>query len=282
MQAFYDSHVHSCHSPDSQQPFDQICWAALKKGLRGIAITDHADLWFLKEAHTFQEIAGSIADAREAAGRYGDRLRVFCGVELAEFQDDPENGEKILGLTNYDVVLGSVHAVRFEEWDTGYYSKICFDEASAPETKILGFLEAYFKKLLHLAEGEDFDALAHLTCPLRYINGRYHRNISIWPYENLIREILGSLIRRQKSLEVNTSGIRSFYGELLPGREILERYYAMGGRMITLGSDAHTADRLGNAFPETASLLKDIGFQGYYYYDQRKPCWVGWDEMGPS
>lgn len=278
MRTFYDSHVHSCHSSDSQQPFWQICQAALKKGLRGIAITDHADLWFLKEAHTFEEIAGSIADAKAAAAYYGDELRVFCGVELAEFQDDPKDGEKILGLTDYDVVLGSVHSVRFEEWDTVYYSKICFDEAAAPESKIMEFLEAYFKKLLHMAEKEDFDVLTHLTCPLRYINGRYHRNIRVQPYGDLIREILDSLIRRRKSLEVNTSGIHSFYGELLPGREILEQYYAMGGRMITLGSDAHTADRLGNAFPETASLLKGIGFPGYYYYDQRKPCWVSWDE----
>ncbi len=277
MQGFYDSHVHSCHSMDSQQPFEEICQTALKKGLRGIAITDHAEMWFLEEFHVFEEIRASIADAKAADERYRDKLRVFCGVEMAEFEDDPENVEKILRFTNYDVVLGSVHSVHFEDWDTEY-SRVSFDKLEATESKIGRFLEAYFEKLFRMAAREDFDVLTHLTCPLRYINGKYHRNISIQPYEDLILEILRSLIRRRKALEVNTSGIHSFYGEWMPGREILERYYSLGGRLITLASDAHTADRLGNAFSETASLLKDIGFQGYYYYDQRRPCWVSWDE----
>lgn len=276
MQTFYDSHVHSCHSPDSQQPFGQSCQTALKKGLRGIALTDHADMWFLEQAHTFEEITGSIADAKAANAYFRDTLRVFCGVEMAEVQDDPKNAEKILRLTNYDVVLGSIHSVRYAEWNTSY-SKICFDKAEATESKILGFLDAYFKKVLCMAEQEDFDVLTHLTCPLRYINGRYHRNICIWSYEDLIVEILRNLIKRQKSLEVNTSGIHSFYGELLPSKKIIEQYYNMGGRLITLASDAHTADRIGNAFLETAAFLKGMGFPGYYYYDQRKPYLVNWD-----
>ena len=112
---------------------------------------------------------------------------------------------------------------------------------------------------------------------MRYINGKYHRNLSIQPHQELIQETLRTILRREKALEVNTSGLQSFYGDLLPGREILEQYYAMGGRLITLGGDAHTADRLANGFEETASVLKEIGFQGYFYYDQRKPHWVSWD-----
>lgn len=276
MQVFYDSHVHTLHSPDSQQPLAEIFQRALDRGLRGIAITDHADMWFLKEQNTFQEVAGSIADAKAASATYGDQLKVFCGVEIAEAQDDLKNTEKILGLTNYDIVLGSVHSVRFEEWDDSY-SRIPFDK-TVPESKIAGFLETYFKKVLQLAQRGDFDVLTHLTCPLRYINGKYHRNMGIEPYEDVIVEILREVMKRGKSLEVNTSGIHNFYGDLLPGKEILKQYYAMGGKMITLASDAHTADRVGNAFSETMALLKEIGFEGYCYYDQRKPCWVSWDE----
>lgn len=279
MQAFYDSHVHSCHSPDSDQPFQEIPETALEKGLRGITITDHADMWFLEQFHTFEELKGSIADAKAAAAFYEGRLRVFCGIELAEAQDDPKNAEKLLNLTNYDVVLGSIHSVQFPGWEGQAYSWIHFDEASMPEAQVMKFMETYFKKLLHMAEHEDFDVLTHLTCPLRYINGKYHRNIQVEPFRDMIREILGHVIRRGKALEANTSGLHSFYGDLLPGRDILEQYYAMGGRLITLASDAHTADRIGNAFDETASVLKGIGFPGYYYYDQRKPCLVPWDTV---
>lgn len=278
MQIFYDSHVHSCHSPDSQQPFQEICQLALEKGLRGISITDHADMWFLEEFHTFEELKGSIADAKAANAYYGNRLKVFCGVELAEFQDDPQSGEKILNLTDYDVVLSSVHSLHFEDWDDAY-SKVCFDEAAAPESKIMRFLDAYFTKLRRMAAGDDYDILTHLTCPLRYINGKYGRKIDIHPFKDQITEVLQTLIRREKSLEINTSGINSFYGAFMPEQEILEEYYALGGRLITLGSDAHTANRLGNAFPEAAAMLKKIGFPGYYYYERRKPNMIPWDEM---
>ena len=274
MQGFYDSHVHTCHSPDSQQPFWEICETALAKGLRGIAITDHAEMWLLGDYNVYESIGASIADAKAADARYGDKLRVFCGVELAEMQDDPETANRVLSMTNYDVVIGSVHSVFYEEWQT-FYSAIDFGKTS--EEKLKGFMEAYFKKLLHLAQTADFDVLAHLTCPLRYINGKYHRNLSIQPHQELIQETLRTILRREKALEVNTSGLQSFYGDLLPGREILAQYYAMGGRLITLGGDAHTADRLANGFEETASVLKEIGFQGYFYYDQRKPHWVSWD-----
>ena len=49
MQTFYDTHIHTLHSPDSIQPLDEICETAIERGLRGITITDHAELWHLDE-----------------------------------------------------------------------------------------------------------------------------------------------------------------------------------------------------------------------------------------
>ena len=273
----YDSHVHSCHSPDSRQPFEEICTQALARGLQGIAITDHADVWCMERFGTLEKIAGSIAQAQAADARYGDRLRVFCGVELAEYQDAPAAGDQVLALTRYDVVLSSVHAVMFEDWND-FYSGVDFSPEAAPEDKVLRFLDAYFRKVLRMAKYDDFDVLTHLTCPLRYINGKYHRGLSWKPFADTIEQILEVLICREKALEVNTSGIGSFYGEYMPPREILEQYCRMGGRLITLGSDAHTADRLGSAFAETAAMLQEIGFPGYYYYEQRMPRFVPWED----
>lgn len=277
MQPLFDSHVHSCHSPDSQQPFDEIFPAALAKGLSGITITDHADMWFWDKEYTFREIAASVADAKAAARQYEGRLRVFHGVELAEYGDDPAGAARILSMSDYDVVLGSVHCLRYGKWSDAY-SRIAFDEASASASEVAGFMEAYFHHLLDMAQNEDFDVLTHLTCPLRYINGKYHRGIDVRPWADRITEVLETIIRRGKALELNTSGMHNFYGDWMPGREILEEYYALGGRMVTLASDAHSADRIANAFDEAIPMLKEIGFAGYYYFDQRKPCLVPWEE----
>ena len=51
----------------------------------------------------------------------------------------------------------------------------------------------------------DFDILAHLTCPLRYIKGKYGIEVDITVFEEKISEILTLIIKREIALEVNTS-----------------------------------------------------------------------------
>ena len=50
----------------------------------------------------------------------------------------------------------------------------------------------------------------------------------------------------------------------LPERWILADYYALGGRMLTIGSDTHAAENCARAFRETAALLRNIGFRYTY------------------
>ena len=44
----------------------------------------------------------------------------------------------------------------------------------------------------------------------------------------------------------------------------------MGGKLITLGSDAHSADRLANGFAETREMLLRNGFTECVYYENRE------------
>ena len=117
----------------------------------------------------------------------------------------------------------------------------------------------------------DMDVLTHLTCPLRYIVGKYGLRVDMTEYEAEIDEILQIAVSRHLALEINTSGIGSFYGEYMPYESILRAFRDKGGYLITLASDAHTADRVGNGFAEAAAMLKQIGFRNAYYYKQRMP-----------
>lgn len=274
MQTIYDSHVHSIHSPDSTQPVRGILESALEKGIQGFALTDHVDLWFQDRSRFIPELSAGLAEVDAANAALGGRLEVLRGVELAEYRCDPALAEEVLALTQYDVVLSSVHCLASERWPKAYAH---MDFSTMPEAEIQVLMSDYFAQVLEMAEHNDFDVLTHLTCPLRYINGKYHRQLSTKPWSDLIDQILTELIRRDKALEVNSSGIHSFYGDWMPGPEILSRYYAMGGRKITLASDAHTADRVANGFAETITMLRQIGFSGYVYYRQREAQWVLWD-----
>ena len=56
----------------------------------------------------------------------------------------------------------------------------------------------------------------------------------------------------------------------MPEKWVIELYKEKGGRLITLGSDAHVSERVGNGFDKTIKLLKACGFDAYYYYEKRK------------
>ena len=76
----------------------------------------------------------------------------------------------------------------------------------------------------------------------------------------LFDDILSAIVARGKILEVNSSARGA--GDFLPGRDILERYFALGGRMVSFGSDAHRIDRIAQGREKVVAALQEIGFEG--------------------
>ena len=264
----YDSHIHSINSFDGKQTVEEICRTALEKKLSGVTVSDHADLLALIPEKTMERMPRSIKTIDAAAHKYEGKLRVFRGVEMSEYHNDTENAKKILALTDYDVILGSVHYIGFNGSLTSY-SHIDFG-SQMPIDDVYDLLKEYLAQVSYVLDDPFFDVFCHLTCPLRYMNGEYGRGIDIMRFESDIVSILKKMIERRIALEVNTSGIGTPLNELMPDRRILKLYRELGGKLLTLGSDAHTSDRIGGAFYEAAEVLRKIGFGGYYYFDQRR------------
>ena len=83
------------------------------------------------------------------------------------------------------------------------------------------------------------------------------------------------LISKDKALEINTSSIDKQIAKgssyIMPDPDIIRRYIAMGGKLITIGSDAHKSDRIGLHFEKTAKYLKSLGVNELFYFAGRKP-----------
>lgn len=261
-----DLHTHSEHSHDSVCKIEDMLLAQRKKGTAIFAVTDHFDT----ESHLRYDVFTPIRTAYETVEalnkKYGD-ITVLSGIEISEGYWFPEIYERVHALVDYDVIIGSVHIVRFEELDYAY-SKIDF--SALPTETVEAYTDAYFDDVLTLLEEIDFDILAHLTCPLRYINGKYHRGLTLERYQAKITKILQKTIDKGISLEVNTSSYDTL-GDFMPGEKILEQYYKMGGRRITLGSDAHTPACAAQHFDAAVAALKEIGFTEICYYQKRIP-----------
>lgn len=271
----FDCHTHTHNSPDSKQTLQELCDTALSLGLAGVAITDHAHMSpaqarFFGAFDNEKNIRGSIADARAAKEAYEGRLKVLCGIEMGEYRYDKPAADRLLGLTDYDIILGAIHYVEGTKWNLAY-SKIVFDE-SVSDGEITDYLSLYFEEISGILDELDFDVLAHLTCPVRYINGRYGRDYDIMRFSAEIDTILKKMIRRQIALEVNTTGLGDgLDGKLCPDTPILQRYYELGGRLITLGSDAHRPVVIARGFDEALRAIRAVGFDSLYYFEKRKP-----------
>ena len=79
------------------------------------------------------------------------------------------------------------------------------------------------------------------------------------------------LIKKDIALEINTSEFKNGGKYPNPHIDIVSWYYQKGGRLITVGSDAHTPEYLAYHFEETASMLKKVGLRQYVVYHKRKP-----------
>ena len=56
----------------------------------------------------------------------------------------------------------------------------------------------------------------------------------------------------------------------LPTPEMLRRYFALGGRLITFGSDAHQPRRVGENRDWAEHLAREIGFTEWCVFQGRK------------
>lgn len=257
----YDFHTHTHFSGDSTADPEQMILSAIDKKLSGIAVTDHMDYDYPHLDPQFElDVDKHFCTLDSLKQHYQSQIAVFIGLEIG-YQPCCESKAKnaVLGKP-YDFILGSIHTLEGADL---YYGD--FFKNKSPETA----LEIYFGALKHMVESfHAFDVIGHLDLPRRY-----HKPINQLPieaYEKYLTPLLQTIIERDKGIEFNTSGYR--YGDHgpYPHFEIARLYYQLGGRKITLGSDAHIPDDVGHRFKETADTLKKIGFHKAYYYNRRQ------------
>ena len=113
-----------------------------------------------------------------------------------------------------------------------------------------------------------FNCLGHLDYIVRY--GPYEdKNVNHELYQDIIDEIFKTLIQKGKGIEVNTSGYRDLKTCGFPSFKQVERYYQLGGRIITVGTDSHTSDRIGEHVEEVVREYQRIGFQDISTFTKR-------------
>lgn len=270
-----DMHTHSEFSGDSKTPMTAQADRALELGLKYYCFTDHEDLYYpeiIAEDGSVKNIFELDLDAyfKRLTGlksEYSGKLEVLCGIELGLCDKALSEYEKIVSERPLDFVLGSVHLIDgMDPYSPEYW--LYNDEKTA--------VNRYFVSMLELINKfTDFDSLGHLDYIFRYVldeAGNPSDKIYAYrEYAELIEPILKRVIELDKALEVNTGGYRQGPGTPNPQPQVLKKYFELGGRKITIGSDAHVSNHIAYDFDRCEDMLKEIGFDGYYIFKNRQP-----------
>ncbi len=265
----FDCHVHTTCSFDGKATAKEQCIRGAELFLGGITLTDH-NYPAPESFHQGEHIRASCENAKRLSEVYAGKLLVMSGAEVADIFLDGCDNTPVYDAKP-DFLLGSVHSSAiFRKYFPNEQIKTLLKNGKNITLDFARrFTERYFIEMLKTAESADVDALAHLTYPLRYINGEGKLGLSVLEFSGITDEIFKTAIKRDIAIEVNTSGYAIGWNECMPSKALLCRYYELGGRRITLGSDAHTTDRLSVGIPEAIGMLKEIGFTHASYYVQR-------------
>ncbi len=257
-----DYHMHSNFSDDSDAKMEDMIKSAIAKGLNHIAITDHVDFMYPDPEYPFlidyDEYKKAVLELKD---KYESQIDIAFGVEMG-FQPCAEKLIKdFLNEKDFDFVIGSTHCVAgLEMYGDSFYKG---------KTKKAAFRE-YFEDVLNSVKTYPvFNVYGHLDYVNRY-GGYADNSLNYFDYKDIIDEILRELIARGKGLDLNTSGYRYKIGYAHPQKEILKSYKAMGGEIITTGSDAHKSEDVAADFDKAYALLEELGFKYVSIFKNQK------------
>jgi len=255
----FDFHMHTKVSFDGKATGLEMATAAKNAGLKEICFTDHLDYDPLEQMGVLAfdtEVYNAEYNSLEVPG-----LLIRRGMEFGMTADNRAQFEKDLQRRPFDFVLGSIHFV--DELDVYF----------APYWQGKTVFEAerrYLEETLNCVRiHDDFDVLAHLTYIAKTKCHPAPRPVPSDAHREIIDEILRTLAAKGKGLEMNSSGVDRC-GGFLPTADYFRRFKELGGEIVTIGSDAHNVDRVGQYSKEACEILRDI-FGYVCTFEERKP-----------
>lgn len=248
-----DAHMHTELSPDSQVPLELYCAAAAERGVREIAITDHLDFMPGAPAYEYADYASRERMVRSAAERWAGAVVVRFGVELTYERRYEDKIREHLRTHAYDYSIGSVHAMA-----DGPYARTRIAEFVAGKT-LAEATAPYFAEVMGAIRSGLFDTLGHLDQCKRWLLP-WFPTAAFAAAPELYEPLLAALVESGTALEVNSSGLRYPERETYPAAWVVERFHELGGRRVTVGSDAHMPHSFAFGIEQACEIVAAAGF----------------------
>lgn len=242
----YESHSHTplCKHADGTPA--EYAAVARKRGLKGLIVTCHNPMPndFSAAVRMREDQLDEYLDLVQAArDQWMDSIDVRLGLEADYFEGHESYLERQLAAADFQFVLGSVHP-QIKEFRDRYW----MDDLHEVQ-------RTYFALLAKSAETGLFDSLAHPDLIKNFTSDAWQPAMIM----DDIRLSLDRIARTGVAMELNTSGVNKKISEMNPFPEMLVEMNQRG-IPVTIGADAHVAERVGDGYETALELLAQSGY----------------------
>lgn len=266
---YFDQHVHSTFSYDGKDSVLTYINRAKELGYDTLVFTEHYDTdpaHYEKWRTDFKKVDKELTLLRK---KYPE-IKILKGVEIGFSPDKVFEIIDLVKNNNFDLINFSIH----EAENIDFYSINEFKQRGVDE-----IMAIYFNAIIDMINTfNDYDVLSHIDYAFKTIKID-NPNASITKYEEYLISIMSILIKNNKGLEINCK-VQSGINDDNHIRYLLNLYKSLGGKYITLSSDAHRAINLGIAFnPRYLRIIKECGFDDLTFFIDHQPVLAPIDDL---
>jgi len=269
-----DSHVHIDFDKIESELESYLKQAEIRN-ISEFTVTDHIILpnipvydYIIKGGKVFMKDLSSLKCSLTTADikRYVTTIKkkeasnVSLGAEIDYNEHFEDKIREFLEMHPFDIVLGSLHFL------DGYcISRKMEMKSYADKFPVLNIYKKYFTELKKLAKSRIFDVLSHID-----LVRKHSEPVKFEDYSEEASLLIDDLLENNTGIEVNTSGY-AFMNDSYPSTEFLALCKKKGMDKVTIGSDAHKVENLGQNLEKAIEKLKHVGYTKIVKFKKRKP-----------
>ncbi|MFC4775695.1 histidinol-phosphatase HisJ [Paenibacillus sp. GCM10023252] len=259
-----DYHTHHARCGHASGSLEDYVKRGIEIGLKQLGLSDHMPLLHVDPASYYPEMAMPmdelpryVEECLHLREQYKDQIDIRIGLEGDYIEGHEEAIERIIEAYPWDYVIGSVHFLG--TWDvTDFRQTHEWDGRDR-----MAVYEQYYDAVQKAAATGFYSYIGHIDVIKRF---GYAPDGDVTHLENAALE---AVKRHGMAIELNASGLRTPAAEMFPSRRMIE--YARDLSIpITIGSDAHLPERLGQYLDEARSLLSDVGISKLATFKNRQ------------
>ena len=242
----FDQHVHSSFSFDSNEDLENYINVSNNSD---IITTEHLDFEnpIINYKDSSIDYLKYVEQIKNSNKKYSNKF--FSGIEIGYTPYSEKRIVDFLKDKNFNLKLLSIH-------QNGIYDFMCINKRLI---RLEYLVKENFEQMIQALESSiKFDVLAHFEYGLRMID------ISVTEFDNLasvfLNKIIELIVKKEIAFEVNTKSMYKYKKENLYNY-IIEKYIKKGGRLFTLGSDAHNIKEYAYKFDEAKKFLLSINIK---------------------